>query len=413
MKLKMVSAAAVAALALPLLVGCSSSPNGTSSSGETHLTMAVWAGSEAESAAWKHLADLVHEEDPSISVKLQTAAWNDYWTKVPTLLAGSDAPCIAGMQMARLQQFKQFLVPLDDKLKAAGIDAKDFDPGIMKALSVDGKQMAIPYDLGPYIVYYNKDALAAAGLSDPALDWTTSDFETYAQKLTGAGKYGFGVDNTIDVANIFGPTIGGAQAATKSGKLAVDSAGIRKTMEWYAGLVNKDGVAAPLSASSSVTASSQFLGGNAAMYVSGPWDMINIKAQAKFKVGIATVPQGSVGPVTSVGGSGFGVTQKCQNQAAAAKAISIITGPKALSYLGSNGRAFPARTAEQGTWYKEAVPGSKLVLETALKTGVPYLSTPTWTQDGLNWTQGIISVVNDGSSVDKFLAGVQSESGSN
>lgn len=415
MKLRFLGAAMVAALAVPFLAACSSSgasSGGSSSDGPTKLTMSVWAGSQAETAAWKHLADLVHKKDPSLTVSLQTSAWNDYWTKLPTLLSGSDAPCIAGMQMARLQQFKQFLMPLDDKLGSAGINIKDFDPGIVKALSADGKVMAIPYDLGPYIVYYNKDAFAAAGLPDPKDGWTISDFETAAKKLTTGGKYGFAVDNTLDTPNAWGPTIAGTQAATPQGKLNVNSPGIKKTMEWYTGLVNKDGVAAPLSASASVTAGSQFLGGNSAMYVSGPWDMINVKAQAKFNVGIVTLPTGDAGPATTIGGSGFGVTSKCQNAAAAAKAISIITGPEALGYLGTNGRAFPARIAQQSTWYKAAVPGAKATLEAALKVGHPYLSTPTWTQDGLNWSQGIVTVINKGGDVGKFLDSVENASGS-
>ncbi len=410
MKRTLVGLVAVAALALPLAACSSSSNTGTDASGNTVVNWSVWAGSEAETAAWQHVADLVHQQDPKITVKLQTAAWNDYWTKLPTQLAGSNAPCIAGLQMARVQQFANYFKTLDSStLSDAKISTGDFDPSIISALQAKGAQKAIPYDLGPYMVFYNKDAFKAAGLQEPQNGWKIDEFLTDAKALTKGSKYGFAASNQIDALNQWGPTIGGDQAATKDGALNLSSAGQVKTLEWYAGLVSKEKVAAQLATDSSD--GSQFLGGNAAMYVTGPWDMINAKAQAKFDVGVVTVPAGDNGVTTAVGGSGFGITSKCGNVAAAEKALSIITGPDALGYLGEQGRAFPARTAQQSTWYKAAVPGAEATLTASLKNGVPYLSTPTWTQVGLSYSQGSISVINGSGDAKSFLDGVQSSSG--
>lgn len=410
MKRRHLWTAAAAAVALAVSVtGCGSSgSSGSNSGGATTINWSVWAASEEETSAWQHVADMVHEKDPTITVKLQTSSWPDYWTKLPTTLAGSSAPCLAGLQMARVQQLAQYFVPLDDKLTAAGITASDFDPSIMTALQSDGKQLAIPYDLGPFVVFYNKDAFTAAGLAMPQNGWTVAEFEAAAKALTADGKYGFAVTNQIDAMNAWGPTIGGDQAATKDGKLNLTSAGQVKTLTWYAGLVSQQGVAAQLATDSSD--GSQFLAGNAAMYVTGPWDMINAKQQAKFAVGIVTLPAGDGGVVAPVGGSGFGITAKCATPDVAAKALAIMTGPDAEAYLGGAGRAFPARTAQQSTWYASAVDGAQATLEAALKTGVPYLSTPSWIQDGLSYSQGSISVINGQGDVTSFLEQVQSAS---
>lgn len=410
-KISSLGLTALAALMLPLAACSGTTAQDSSGNGDTDLVWSIWAGSAAETEAWQHLADMVNEQDPSLNVTIQTSAWNDYWTKLPTLLAGGDAPCIAGMQMARVQQFDEFLVPLDDLLDDAGIDPDEFDPGILGALSADGELMAVPYDLGPYIMYYNKDAFAAAGVPEPENGWSIDEFEEAAESLTTDGMYGFAVDNSIDAANVWGPTIGGAQAATEDNMLNVDDPAIQETLEWYASLVDS-GVAAPTT-SGDVTAISQFLGENAAMSVGGPWDMVNVKAQAKFDVGVVTIPAGDEGPGTVIGGSGFGITQQCENKEAAADAIAILTSPEALGYLGTEGRAFPARPSEQGAWYQSAVEGAQETLDVALETGVPYLSTPTWVQDGLRWSQGVVTVINGESEAADFLASVQSSSGSN
>ena len=49
-------------------------------------------------------------------------------------------------------------------------------------------------------------------------------------------------------------------------------------------------------------------------------------------------------------------------------------------------------------------------MDMAMKSAVPYRSTPTWVQDGLNWTQGVVSVLNGQSSVGPFLQSVENQS---
>ncbi|HET9126537.1 MAG TPA: sugar ABC transporter substrate-binding protein [Propionibacteriaceae bacterium] len=415
MRLRKLAGVAAAAVALSLAACGGGGTGGSSgaSGGNTTLTWAFWTGGSADNATWQHVADMVHQKYPNITVKLQTASWNDYWTKLPTQLASSSAPCIVGMQMGRVRQFGNLLVPMDDYVSSAGITTGDFNPQIMKALQVNGKQMAIPYDYGPYFVYYNKDQFKSAGLSDPKDGWTVDQFLADAKKLTSGSKYGFALNNSVDALNAWGPTIAGAQAATPDGKLDLTSAAMQKTLSWYAGLQTQDHVAAQLASDSSTTDGSQFLAGNAAMYVSGPWDMINVKTTAKFNTGIVTIPVGPTGQqTTSVGGSGFGISHGCGDKTDAAKAISVITGSDALSYLGSKGRAYPARTADADSWYSSAVPGAKTTLDAALKNGVPYYSTANWTQVGIAYSNGVVPVVNGQGSVSSFLQSVQSSAGS-
>lgn len=404
---------AIGLLALGMMgvaTGCSSGGSAAPSDGKTTLTWTMWAASDAETSAWQHVADLVHTEDPTLTVKLKTAAWADYWTKLPTVLAGNDAPCVVGLQMGYVPAFATSFPSLNDKLDKAGIKISDFDPSIVKSLSVGDKILAIPYDYGPYIVFYNKDAFTKAGLPLPQNGWKLDEFMADAKKLTQGNQYGFAVNNSIDAMQQWGPTISGAQAVTNDNKLDVDNSKIEKTLNWYAGLVHTDKVAQPLPATSTADAGAAFLGGNAAMYVDGPWALINAKAQAKFNVGVVTLPEGDNGLKTTSGGSGFGISSKCSTPDAAMKAISIITGSKSLDYLASVGRAWPSRPADQANFYPAAPDGSKATLEMAASSVLPYKPTATWAQDGNNWSSGVVPVINGDSSVGDFLKSVEGES---
>src|SRR5947209_5560633 len=174
--------AAVAAIALTGCGGNSGSSSGSGSGsgggsgGATNLTWFMWSGSNTEVQAWKHIADLVTQKYPNIHLTFQTASFNDYFTKLAAQASGGNAPCILGMQSLRAPGLGQLLQPLDDLAKKQGVDLSQFDQSIVKGLQVDGKQVAVPYDLGPLMIYFNKDMFAKAGAKAPAPGWTTDDF---------------------------------------------------------------------------------------------------------------------------------------------------------------------------------------------------------------------------------------------
>lgn len=407
-------AGAVAAAALALAACSSGSGSSAASSGASGQVTINWsndASGSADAALWEHLASLSEQKYPNIKINLTQTDWNDYWTKMPVQLMSSSAPCIVTMQMGYLPQFKNELLPITSQMmSAAGINSSDFASVALKALQSDGTQYAIPWDFGPYVVFYNKTEFKAAGLSDPQNGWTLSQFMADAKKLSHGSQYGFMVNDSIDAMQQWGPTLTGEQAVTPQNTLDVDNSAISSALTWYASLV-KQKIAAPVVASNQQsTTGSDYLAGNAAMYVDGPWSMFNIKDEAKFTPGVVTMPVGPHGMATTSGGSGFAITKSCSDPAAAMKAISVMTGPAAEAYLGKAGRAFPARTAEDSYWYAGAISGAQSVMDLALKSAVPYRATPTWTQDGLNWTQGVVSVLNGQSAVEPFLQSVESQS---
>lgn len=409
---KAIAAIAAGVSAAALLTGCGSSSN-TSPDGSTKLTWSIWVGSAAETAVWQHLADMVHDQNPSITVSLVTTSFADYWTKIPPMLTTPDAPCIVTENSGYLSQIQQLVTPLNSKLSALGVDPADFAPGIYNALAKDGNQLGVPFDSGPRIVYYNKDAFAAAGLPEPKVGWPISEFEADAKKLTQNGKYGFAVNSQPTTASLFGQTIAGAELAKPDGKLNADSPEMLETLQWYAGLVNKDHVSAPLSADQTGTPDqAQYLAGNAAMYQGGAFDLINVQKNAKFKVGVATLPVGSHGLQIPESGSGFGISKKCVNPDAAAKALAVLTSPAALSYLGDVGRSFPARLASRAGFYKNAVPGFEEVVKATDQAAVPLYTTPTWAADTQEWMQGVVGVVNGTTDAKSFLSNLQANSGS-
>jgi multiple sugar transport system substrate-binding protein len=130
----------------------------------------------------------------------------------------------------------------------------------------------------------------------------------------------------------------GASYLNDKGEIDVVNAGFVKAFESYAELVHKQRLAPPLPATQDAnTAWSLWAAGNAAMVVSGPWDVVNAKSSVKFDFGLATMPKGSKGSITIAGGSGFGISSSAKDRNLAFKAITALTSDEAEERLASAG----------------------------------------------------------------------------
>ncbi|MBX5000814.1 ABC transporter substrate-binding protein [Rhizobium lentis] len=365
-----------------LLAAIGGSLFATSASAEqVNLTWQMWTGSEADTKSWQHLADMVTAKYPDIKVTLTTTGWVDYWTRLPVLAASGQLADIVSMQSLRMPNFYSLLEPLNDRIAADKFDIGAFTPSIIGGMSVDKQLYGLPYDVGPWVIYYNVDAIQAAGIPLPKPGWTLAEFTDAAKKLTKDGKYGFGItpQNYSVLASAWGD-----KYVNDAGELDLTNPSAIAAAERVIGFAAKDKVAplVPSSADVGTVIQGRFNSGNVAMYVDGPWSIIGMKDKAKFKIGLTTLPRDDAKELAAVtAGSGFGISTTSKNKDAAWKAIQVLTSPEALQYLAEQGRALPARTASQASWYKVAakdITNGGEALDYSLAHSVPYVITNNW-----------------------------------
>ncbi|WP_166319940.1 ABC transporter substrate-binding protein [Microbacterium excoecariae] len=357
---------AVAAVGALALTGCSSGSGGS----DGGLVWSMWIGSTEDQAAWETVAD-AGAEGAGLDVTLQGAPFADYWTKLSTQLGTDAAPCIVSMQSLRVNQFVDGLLPLDDLMASGDFDAAAFDEGAMAALAYDDQQFAIPYDTGPLVMYYNRDALEAAGVSDPAPGWSVSDFEDAAAALADNDQVALAtsVEDLYLEATLL--SYNGTQLLSEDGTYNLSSPEAAEGVEWLAGLV-ADGYATRADGADATADDNAFTNGSAAMLVGGPWQLLDLNSKTDFEVGVATIPAGDAGQATYAAGSGFGISTTCDDPEAAFAAITAMTSADILGDLAEQGRAFPARTAEQQAWYDNSgVDGLQEPFDSALASAVP------------------------------------------
>jgi multiple sugar transport system substrate-binding protein len=402
-------------LAGGLLAGCGGSGQASggskSAGGAVTLAWSMWASGTDDRNAWQKVADEVTQENPKIKVTLETSPFDDYFTKLGTRLAGGSAPCIVSMQSLRTPGYTSGMLPLNDLITKNSLDVGAFDKSIMAGLASGGKQYALPYDFGSLVVTYNKDMFKAAKVPYPKPGWTMAQFESAAKALTRGGKYGF-VAYPSDLY-MFPMLLSrtGAKPVDASGKLTLTSGPMVSGFQWYTGLSAKADVAPKVPGVDGAFPDTEFMSGNVAMSVNGPWSVLSLKEQAKFNVGLATIPAGPDGTRTYSAGSGFGISKSCPYPDQAFRAITTMTSAKVLGQLGALGRAFPARTAEQYQWYKNAFPGAKEVIDAANASATPFQTTTDWDQVTKLLGQYGVQAFNGQTSAANVLTQVQQQAG--
>lgn len=406
---RIVGFSATAAVGAVLLAGCAGGENEATSDGNVELRWIMSADSQKEVDVWNHLADMVSEEFPNITVTFESTPFRDYYNKLTAQAASNDLACIAGLQAQRVPDVGSLFTDLTSSFEATGFEIEEYAPSIVEGLQQDGQQLAVPYDLGPYVLYYNKDMFDATGVPLPAPGWSVEEFMSAAKALTKDGKYGFVADGTPDMWLPYVLSIGGTYI--EDGKPDLTNDKVVEGFTWVTDLATQEKVApAPPASGASNWPADQWRSGNAAMYVDGPWQLINAKENVPFTIGLATTPAFDGTSITTMSGTGFGVTTSCEHPEEAWQAISVIIGPEAQKYIADAGRGFPAYLEAQANWYDVAgVDGAQEAIDTALATVDPYRTTPKWNETSALLQQYGVQAFNGSESPQAVLEQVQAQ----
>jgi multiple sugar transport system substrate-binding protein len=163
----------------------------------------VWStwGDPTELARFNDFDKQFMVQHPDIQVVLQPVAdYTDYHSKLLAQLTSGTAPDVFYVGDDNIGKFvdANVLMPLDSLMSAPGslAPASNYFPGLFGAAVKDGVTYAVPTDDNPDMFWYDKKALAAAGITeDPATlaannQWTVATFLQMVDQLKAKGLDG-------------------------------------------------------------------------------------------------------------------------------------------------------------------------------------------------------------------------------
>ena len=175
------------------------SPAHESTQSASSISLVFWhsMGGQGGEAIDKMVADF-NALDNGIEVVAQfQGAYDDAVTKLQSVSGTEAAPDI--MQLydigTRWMIDSGNAVPMQDYIEKDGWDISQIEPNIAGYYSVDGRLNSMPFNSSTPIMYYNKDAFAAAGLDSNAPPENWDELAAASAKLTrtenGEMLYGF------------------------------------------------------------------------------------------------------------------------------------------------------------------------------------------------------------------------------
>lgn len=157
-----------------------------SMSASAQIKLTLWHGITADDR--QGIEDLVNrfnqEYAGQIQVEHTPILWDDYYAKTQVAVAAGTPPDIGIQHRDRLPERAQLgiLRPIDDLWEKWGYRDDMFLPGVADETLWEGRRYAVPLDVHPLLLYYNRSQLLEAGLNGPPT--TPEEFIDQARKLT-------------------------------------------------------------------------------------------------------------------------------------------------------------------------------------------------------------------------------------
>ncbi len=350
----------VAGTPVTTIITATPAPTKDTSKDPVTLRFTTWTSNATQLQLLADIATAYKQTNPNVTIKFDSISSDDYIQKVSIQLAGGDPPDMGWMlETAAANWIKAgALSDVSAKLKAtANYDYADLTP---KALAFWVRDPAavygIPFSTSPFFTLYNIDMFKAAGVDTPDVmikngTWTFENMAKAAktiQSKAAAGSYAFG---SPDATSLY--TSGLWTALTPfvrayNGELWSD--------DFTTCMMNKPEAVAGLQLFQNmvmVDKSVEPPGENAAFSAGnigiafGQLSRTTALKDAKFKWGIAPLPNGPAGLKPTIGQAALVVFKASKNQAVAQDFLAFITNKDNVTKLA----AFwpPARVSVMNT----------------------------------------------------------------
>jgi multiple sugar transport system substrate-binding protein len=338
-----------------LFIGASACTGGggggnNSSGGPVTITVAEPSDNPGDIHAREQLAAEFMKANPNVTVKVLVIPADGYDEKVLSLIAGGKPPDLftsGDVQIPNIVS-KNYAIDLNTLVQKTGYDLSQFYPQVIQGLTFDNKLVGLTDNWDTQVMYYNRDLFDRAHVPYPTADWTWTDFENAAKKLTsgeGTSKvYGAVFDPW------FAPTystiwsFGGDIVNTDGTTCELNQPQSVQALDFIEGLYRQGLSPSPEQMNQQGQGSEQiFLSGRGAMLIgNGRWAAYDLQSVKRFKWAMAPLPKGPAGRANFFHLSMFAVAANSPNQSAAWQFLQFMVSKQGIETTVSNAQGLPS-----------------------------------------------------------------------
>ncbi|MEQ6390880.1 sugar ABC transporter substrate-binding protein [Bacillaceae bacterium S4-13-58] len=242
---------------------------------EVEITYYSFSASPNYEAELDQMIAAFEEKYPNIKVNKELAAYNDYFTKLQTRIAGKTAPDVFELNYESFVQYasKGTLADLTEFIETdEDFDATQLNEQAFKAYQYDGKQYGMVESFSNVLTFYNKDLFDQAGLEYPTADWTWEDELKAAKQLTDKENKIWGTYAPVTMNEFYKIAAqNGGTIFNEDGSPAINSEENLEALTYMVENVTKHGVAPSPADMSGQSPEDLFLNGQLAILHTGIW----------------------------------------------------------------------------------------------------------------------------------------------
>ena len=301
------------------------------------VTLKVWSIDGANAPG---IADTLTKEfnasQTDIKVEYRIVPFDDLVNESLRAFATGQAPDIISVDNPDFALFSSRGAMLDitDRVaKSTIIKPTNYFAGPLNSVSWDGKLFGVPKYTDTIALFYNKDLFKKAGIAEAPKTW--DELLEDARKLNDPANNVYGITFSAKAGEEgtfqFLPWIqmSGGSYSNVNGPGAVHALEIWKT------LVDEKLASQDVLSLGQWDSTGTFNSGNAAMAISGPWELNRMSTDAKFDWGVALLPTEKDGGDRSsaLGGFNWGILSTTKHPDEAFKLLEF--------YISQDNRLFP------------------------------------------------------------------------
>lgn len=261
-------------------------------------------------------ARLFEELNPGVKIKVDPVVGESMETKIMREFAGDGAPelfDIFSTDMLQLFARKNMLEDLSDMFAEGNEDGLSIDmfwPTLKGRMIYQGKVYGVPNNCGPFILFYDRQAFAEAGIADLPKDRaiTWNELISVAKKVTkidAGGRYeraGIAFAAVLEILRNMVWEEGGDVMTADGTRVLYNTPVVRNVYQRYIDMMYVDHVMATpvdeasaggIASGSTTFTGDPLVGRRTAMYINGRWGLISMREDPDLDFGVALHPRGT------------------------------------------------------------------------------------------------------------------------
>lgn len=303
---------------------------------EVELTFMMW-GNQQHIDMYESLIDEFENQNPGITVKIESVPFLDYQQKVMVLAAGRELPDISWAAEAMVPQFLEngILADLSELKGVAEFDFADIFPSTLELFRQDDGIYGIPFSTPPHLLFYNKTLFEEAGLQTPTElaqkgEWTWDAFQHAAKMIAQSGD-GFYGANIFRDWQYWNPLLshtwsyGGDQFNEDVSDFIWNSEAGIETLKMVEKMMFED------ESHPKAGEQIQFSSGNLGMFIDVYSYISQIRDITDFRWDIAPLPAGPEGRKTLLGEAGYVLFEQSAHPEEALELLAFLAGKEGMS----------------------------------------------------------------------------------